>query len=250
VAVLTQHAQQKDNLCGAFCAVRVLAGFGVERWDGEPVDEDLLALRAGSLLPDDPSGSLPPGATSRAEYRYEFATVPAERCGTAAGPLAETIEGASAGALRAVPLRGAWTAEAVTGLVDAAPRHGARLVANLRTGAFWGSRPPLEALLAELTGRPVDGAPPDWDVGHFCELAMLVRGPGGALVLVHDTYPGFGWDGHHLQPPRAVAGALLRGDGREGGVLAVVPAADAADVEALAGGLGLDVGIWDNGTRR
>jgi hypothetical protein len=250
VAVVTQHAQQKDNLCGAFCAARVLAGFGVERWDGEAVDEDLLALRAGSLLPDDPSGSLPPGAASRADYRYELATVPAERCGTAAGPLAETIERASAGALRAVPVRGAWSAERVEGLVDGAAGHGARLVANLRTGAFWGSRPPLEALLAELAGRPGEGPPADWDVGHFCELAMLVRGPGGALVLVHDTYPGFGWDGHHLQPPRGVAAALERGDGREGGVLAVVPTAGAAAIEALAGGLGLDVGIWDNGTRR
>jgi hypothetical protein len=64
---------------------------------------------------------------------------------------------------------------------------------------------------------------------------------------VHDTYPSLGWDGHHMQPPRAVAAALLRGDGREGGVLVVVPADRAAEVESVVAGLDLDIGIWDNG---
>jgi hypothetical protein len=69
-------------------------------------------------------------------------------------------------------------------------------------------------------------------------------------VSVHDSYPSFGWHGRHLQPPRAVAAALERGDGREGGVLVVTPAARAADAEALARAIGLEVRFWDNGTRR
>jgi hypothetical protein len=69
-------------------------------------------------------------------------------------------------------------------------------------------------------------------------------------VLVHDSYPSFGWNARHLQPPRAIAAALQRGDGREGGVLAVVPAKDARRIEALAAELGLEVAPWDNGTRR
>jgi len=243
--------QQKDNLCGPFWAMQVLRESGIERWAGEPVDEDLIALRAGSTLPDEPGeASVPPGAASKRDYRVVLPIVPAAEAGTAAGALAGAIEAASGGALCCVPVRGAWTAERVEGLVERGRGLGGRLVANLRTGLLWGSRPPQEALLAELDGRPAPDTPPDWDVGHFCELSLLLRGPGGTLVLVRDSYPSLGWGGQHLQPPRVVAAALRRDDGREGGVLAVVSVSGTKPVQDLVRDLGLEVGIWDNGTRR
>ena len=148
-----------------------------------------------------------------------------------------------------VPLRGQWNAERVERLVEEARELGARLIANVRTGRLWGSRPPIETLLGELEGRPVQAPAADWDVGHFVELEVLIRGPKGSLVVVHDSYPSLGWDGRHVQPPRAVAAALLRGDGREGGVLAVAPKAQEESVKALAARIGLEAGVWDNGTR-
>jgi hypothetical protein len=243
--------QQKDNLCGPFWAARFLRDAGVVEWEGRPVDEDLVALRAGSALPDaPPEKSVPPGAASKADYAVELPIVPADRAGTAAGALAGAIEAVSGGALRCVPLRGQWTAERVEQLVDRGHGLGARLLANLRTGLLWGSRPPVESLLAELSGRTVPAPAADWDCGHFCELGLLVRGPAGSLVVVRDSYPSFGWNGTHLQPPRVVAEALERGDGREGGVLAVVAADGAAALEALGRALGLEIAVWDNGTRR
>jgi hypothetical protein len=150
-----------------------------------------------------------------------------------------------------VPRRGDWTADAVEQIVDAAQPLGARLIANIRTTGLWGGRPPLAALLAELAGDPIDDEPaPDWNAGHFCEPLSLVRGGGGALVVVRDTYPVLGWDSHHLQPPRALARALNRGDGREGGMLVVVAASSRGDAEAAGRAAGLEVGTWDNGTRR
>ncbi|HEX8855071.1 MAG TPA: hypothetical protein VF752_05670 [Thermoleophilaceae bacterium] len=236
--------QQKDNLCGPFHAARVLRDAGFD------VDQDLIALTAGTVLPDeDPQASVPTGAVSRRDYRVELplAAEPAVS-GTAAADLAQAIEQVSRGELRCVPLRGEWSAETVERLVDGA--GDARLIANVRTGHFWGARPPLETLLRHLAGEEVDPPSHEWDVGHFVELVSLVRGAGGSLVVVCDSYPTFGWQAHHLQPPAAVAAALLRGDGREGGVLAVTDAADAARVEQLAAELGLDVETWDNGTRR
>ena len=235
--------QQKDNLCGPFQAARILRELGYE------ADEDELAARARSVLPDPSGGSVPPGAESRSDYRYELATAPPAEAGTAVAPLAQAIESASGGALRCVPLRADWTPERVEALVGRAART-ARLIANIRTGHFWGTRPPFEVLAAELEGREVEGPPSEWDVGHFCELVGLLRGSGGALVAVRDSYPSFGLAGHHLQPPRAVAAALNRGDAREGGVLAVAERENAQRVEALAAELGLDLGYWDNGTRR
>jgi hypothetical protein len=243
--------QQKDNLCGPFWAARILRESGIEEWAGETIDEDLIALRAGSVLPDDPAdGAVPRGASNRTDYRFELPVVPASISGTAAGALAGAIEAAAEGAVCCVPLRGPWSPERVEALVERGRGLGARLIANVRTGRLWGSRPSQEVLLAELDGKPVIDPPPDWDVGHFFELSLLLRGPGGTLVLVLDSYPSLGWGGQHLQPPRTITAALDRGDGREGGVLAVVPADRAAAMKDLAGMLGLEVGIWDNGTRR
>jgi hypothetical protein len=242
--------QQKDNLCGPFWAARVLRDFGIEAWRGEPVDEDLLAIRADTLLPKEPDGSLPAGARSRMDYRFDLPKGPAAASGTSADALAAAIEAAAEGEVRCVPFRGRWTGDAVEALVQRATACGARVLANLRTGRLWGSRPPLEALVSELRGDPAEGPPPDWDIGHFCELALLVRGPESALVLVRDSNPSFGVNGHHLQPPRAVAAALERGDGREGGVLAIAPRSVASELQILASELELEVAIWDNGTRR
>jgi uncharacterized protein DUF6885 len=242
--------QQKDNLCGPFQAARVLREAGIASWDGEELDQDLIALRAGTMLPEVEEGpQVPPGAVNFRDYRFELPRAAPAESGTSAAGLAGAIEGAAGGALRCIPLRGPWTAETVEKLVDAAPELGARLLANVSTAPLWGSRPPLEALLAHLDGEEIAHPPaPDWRVGHFVELSRIVRGRARSLVLVVDSYPSLGWMGRHLQPPAAVAAALEREDGRDGGVLAVVPAGEAESVEALAGELSLEIRLWDNGT--
>ena len=242
--------QQKDNLCGPFWAARVLIEAGFTEWSGEPIDEDLIAARAGTTLPaatGEPS--VPPGAVSLTNYRYDLPTASPAESGTSAEGLMRAIESASGGALRCVPVRGQWTAERVERFVSEAPDLGARLIANVRTGKLWTSRPDVDVLLDELAGRPVEDQPSDWDAGHFIELVMLIRGPRNSLVVVQDSYPTLGAQARHLQPPRAVAAALLRGDGREGGVLAVVAREKATGVSELVGALGLDIGTWNNGSR-
>jgi hypothetical protein len=249
-AIEMVSAQQKNNLCGPFWAARILNEAGFKTWDGEAITEDLVALRAGTLLPQAHDGvDVPPGAVNRVSYRYQLPTVPVERSGTAAGALAGVIEAASDGALCCVPLSGAWDASRVERLVDEAAGLGSRLLANVRTGRLWASRPPIEILLAELEGRSVVEPEADWDVGHFVELEMLIRGPRGSLVVVHDSYPSLGWQGRHLQPPHALAAALVRGDGREGGVLVIVPKVGVDVAKALAAEIGLEVRAWNNGTR-
>ena len=247
--LLSTTAQQKDNLCGPFWAARVLNEAGFSVWDGERVDEDLIAKRAGTVLPAAHDGSdVPPGAAGYAAYRYPLPKAPVEQSGTSAGGLILAIEMASRGQLRCVPLRGEWNVELVEQLLDDAPEMGARLIANVRTGRLWGSRPPVDVLLAELEGMLVQAPAADWDAGHFIELEMLIRGPVRSLVVVHDSYPTLGWEGRHLQPPRVVVESLLRGDGRGGGVLAVVPASRVDAMRSLATTIGLEIGVWNNGT--
>ncbi|HSS93670.1 MAG TPA: hypothetical protein VLR46_06735, partial [Candidatus Dormibacteraeota bacterium] len=111
--------QQKDNLCGPYWAARVLNDLGFSAWDGEPIDQDLIAMRAGTVLPDPHAGAdVPPGAVGYATYRYALPTAPVARSGTSAGALVTAIEGASGGELRCIPLRGAWNVDRVERLLD------------------------------------------------------------------------------------------------------------------------------------
>jgi hypothetical protein len=240
--------QQRDNLCGPFHAARVLRYFGVTEWDGEAIDQDLVAVHAGSALPENERGpQVPPGATNLCDYPFELQRVEEGAAGTSIRGLVGAIERLSEGRLACTPVSGSWSAEVVEQLVAGVTDSDTRLIANVRTGHFWASRPPLEALLAVLDGEEVADPPPaDWDVGHFVELLQLLRGRRGALVVVRDSYPSLGWAGVHLQPPDAVAAALTRGDGRGGGVLAVGLPDGSAEVKQLAGRLGLEIKMWDN----
>ena len=58
----------------------------------------------------------------------------------------------------------------------------------------------------------------------------------------------FGWDGYHLQPQDAIASALRRDDGKEGGVFLFVAAENQAEVEQQAREQSFDIASWDNGT--
>jgi hypothetical protein len=242
-AAYAAEGQQMDNLCGCFWASLALRAAGVD------ADQEAVALAAGAILPGgDPQTHVAPGATPRCDYRVELplAADPATG-GTAAPPLAAAIEKLSAGALAAIEVAGPWTGEHVCALLDAAAAD-ALLIANVRTGPFWGSRPDPAVVLEHLAGGTPEPPPADWDVGHFVELAALVRGPAGSLVVVRDTYRELGRSGHHVQPPERVAAALRRGDGSDGGVLVVCSATVADGLRATLGDEGFELRGWDNGT--
>lgn len=250
-ALHRRELPQKDNLCGAFWGALVLRAAGVTEVDGEPVDQDLVALHAGTTLPEgDPETFVPRGAVPRNDYRLELPpAADPDASGTSAPALVRAIERLSGGKLAVVPVAGPWSGERVLGLVETVAEVAAEAIvlANVDTGPLWGSHPDPAVVIAHLSGEAVAPPPPDWSVGHFVNLLGTIRGPGGSLVLVRDTYASLGWCGHHLQPPEALAAALERGDGREGGILCVCPAAEHEAVrERLAGSY--DLRHWGNGT--
>jgi hypothetical protein len=244
-ALLYEEAMpQKDQLCGAFWGALTLSAAG------HPTSQEEVALRAGTTLAEgDPAGWLPPGASPRADYEASIPGVSdGVSAGTSATGVARSIGELSGGELAVVPVAGPWSAATVVSLVEiAAQTPGCVMISNLRTGHLWGSRPPARLLLDHLHGRRVQGPPPDWDCGHFVTIAARAGGPGGALVLVRDTYPQLGWNGYHLQPAQAVAAALDRGDGYEGGVLCACEA-PAAPLTRRLDEAGFEVRPWDNGS--
>jgi hypothetical protein len=237
---------QKDQLCGAFWGALTLSAAG------HAASEEEVALRAGTTLAQgDPAQWLPPGASPRTDYEATIPVAPDEAsAGTSATGVARSIEELSGDTLSVVPVAGPWSAEMVVALVEitAATAPECTLIANLRTGHLWGSHPPARLLLDHLLGRPVEAPPPDWDCGHFLTIAACIRGPGGALVVLRDTYPQLGRDGYHLQPAGAVAAALERGDGLEGGMLCACGIPEAEILAERLGEAGFEMRHWDNGS--
>jgi hypothetical protein len=254
-ALLAVHARelpQRDDLCGAFCAALALRAAGIETHGGEPLDQDAVALAAGSVvsaLAD--AGNLPRGERGRRDYRLALPFVEDSAVsGTTAGGLLDAIAALAGDRLAASPYSGPWTAATLAGLFDAAMtrERPAALVANLATRHLWGGHPRAQQLLDYLLDGTPDGPPPDWDVGHFVCIVGRLCGPGGCLYGVADTYPSLGSGGVHLQPQERLAAAIERSDMPAGGVIVVAAIEDAPAIREGAGKLGLVEGAWDNGT--
>ncbi len=268
--LLAFHARelpQRDDLCGAFCGALALRAAGVEPPTGEPIDQDAVALVAGSVVAATPDLShLPHGETGRRDYRLALPFVDdAAVSGTTAAGVVGAIERLAGGALAAIPYRGLWTAGTLDGLFElvAELERPVTLIANLATHHLWGGHARLDQLLAYLYEGAQHGPPPDWDVGHFVCVFGRVRGPRGTLYGIADTYPALGRGGVHVQPTERLAAAIERRHrSREtlasgehprfgqpaGGVVVVLAADDVASVRTGARELGLHEGIWDNGT--
>jgi len=254
LALHAREAPQRDDLCGAFCGALALGAAGIATAPGgeQPIDQDAVALAAGTVVGThtDPA-ILPHGERGRRDYRLALPTVAdSSVSGTTAAGLMAAVEELAGGQLAAIPLSGPWTADTLDGLFDllAARERPATLLANLHTRHLWGSHPRADRLLAYLLDGDPAGPAPDWEVGHFVCVIARLRGPGGSLYGVADTYPALGAQGVHLQPRERLAAAIDRREEPAGGVLAVVHARDAPAVRAGAAALGLNEGVWDNGT--
>jgi hypothetical protein len=253
--LLALHARelpQRDDLCGAFCGALALGAAGLDTHDGEPLDQDAVALAAGSVISGvREAGVLPHGEPGRRDYRISLPLIDdSDLSGTTAAGLLDAIRTLSGGALDTIPYTGPWNADTLGGLFDlcCSLEHPVTLVANFATRHLWGGRASVNQLLDYLLDGRQDGPPPDWDVGHFACIVGRVRGPGGVLYGIADTYPALGNRGVHMQPQERLAAALERPDMPAGGMIVVASARDAATVRASSTALGLSEGLWDNGT--
>jgi hypothetical protein len=253
--LLRSHARdlpQRDDLCGAFCAALALRAAGIEERAGEPVDQDAVALAAGTIVSALSNREiLPFGEQGRRDYRVSLPTVEDSAVsGTTPAGLVHAVQELSDGQLAAIPYGGPWTAETLGGLFDVAGSltRPVTLLANLATHHLWGARPGIEQLLGHLLDGAQHGPEPDWDVGHFACVVGRIRGPGGSLYFIADTYPSLGSGGVHLQPEENLARAIDRRDMPAGGMIVVACAEDAPAVRSGAAGVGLLESLWDNGT--
>jgi hypothetical protein len=253
--LLRVHARelpQRDDLCGAFCAALALRAADLAERADEPVDQDAVALAAGTIVSARSNPEiLPLGEPGRRDYRVSLPTVEDSAVsGTTPAGLVHAMEALSAGQLAAIPYGGPWTPGTLAGAFDLAASltRPVALLANVATRHLWGARPRVEQLLDYVLDGAQNGPEPDWDVGHFACVVGRIRGPGGSLYCVADTYPSLGNGGVHLQPEEHMARAIERRDMPAGGMIVVASAEDAQAVRSGAAAVGLLEGLWDNGT--
>ncbi len=141
---------QRDDLCGAFCGALALRAAGIEERDGEPLDQDAVALAAGSV----DLGS----ARGRARFRMANAdgATTGSRCRRSRTPTSRgrprqdcSTRSRSCSARRArarSPTPGPGARARSPACSSSPPRseHPVTLVANFATRHLWGGHPSVE----------------------------------------------------------------------------------------------------------
>jgi hypothetical protein len=256
LAIHEQAGQQPDNLCGPYWVSMLL-----QTYADCLVSAVEVAKAASTLLPNqgNPRDWLPPGARSRMGEGYE--TIPTvsnmNECGTSVEGLIAATKTLSQGRFCLLPLQTDNWESGLEGLVQlchACPDWGVVPLLNVHTSYFWGSRlVPSDVVQYLQTGKqPLTS--PDWSVGHFALLVGHLKEhapqePDQKLYAILDTYPQFGWNGLHLQPPGAIAQSLLRPQhSAQGGILLFIRTAHNAQIQKELLQRGFRITSWDNGT--
>lgn len=282
-AVLALHSQlgdQRPATCGAYALSYLLPARGFLEHEGRSLlaedfmahlaavtieadevapSEEVAARVACGELTDDEALRLHP----RSWYRFPIsASADPVEVGTSAAGVARAVALATAGRLATVPIPGrtagggvqldgpAWDAflDALTGDFVAGELD---VLFNFETDQLLGARDP--AYNAGNLRRPEAASviPRDsWGVGHFAPLAGLWRRPSGdRWLLLLNSFKERAFSGCEPQPAELMRRAVVREDGRGGGVLLIVPGERAEWWVDRVLAAGLEVRTWSNGSR-
>jgi uncharacterized protein DUF6885 len=270
---------QRPATCGAYATRYLLAPLGYPQSDGvDTTREDYLAYLAGTVIEQEELEDVRSTITAVAEAGLSDAEAIEQYPRTWYGwPLRssddDTITGTSpTGVARAIAIGSGG--ELVTLPVPARDRDGAVLLDPDRFDALldvlesqlgaWRIHPIANLEVDQLLDATSDAflpeaiAGPDpeatiprehWGVGHFVGIGAFWRGEDGRRwVLLLDTYRARGFAGYVPMPAESLRRAIVREDGRTGGLLLVLPRASLDAAAAGIRGIGLDIRMWGNGS--
>jgi hypothetical protein len=256
-ALLRLHGpllDQRPATCGAYTLAYLLPARGFTSLAGEPLAaEDYMAHLAAVTIKgeEDPS-----------TYRFFVrSSGDAAEQGTSPEGFARAVELATSGRLVTVPVPGRdatgrpqlneqrWTAlldliepRLVRGDVDVVFNYESdQLLAarDARYNATTLGRPDATSLI------PSD----DWGVGHFAPaVALWARPSGGRWLVLLNSFKERGFAGVEPQPAELMRRAVVRSDGRGGGVFLLAPAEEGRGLVRSIAEIGLEVGTWSNGS--
>ena len=278
-ALFDRFEDQRPATCGAYAARYLLAPLGFTTADGvDTTREDFLAHLAGTVIEADESADV---RTVQAEVK-DLGISDAEAMrrfprtwygwplrssdddaitGTSPTGTSRAIAVGSGGALVTIPIPARDSAGGVVltedrfdALLDLIEAHlddwGVHPIANLEVDQL------LDATSDAYTPDALTSADPEaaiprerWGVGHFVGVGALWRGPDDRRwVLLLDTYKARGFDGYVPMPASTLRRALVREDGRDGGLLLVIRREARGVAREAIDSLGLPIRMWSNGS--
>jgi hypothetical protein len=277
-ALFDTLADQRPATCGAYAARYLLGPLGYRTSDGvDTTREDYLAYLAGTVIE---ASEVPSVERTRREVGAEGLSdaQAIERfprtwygwplrssgddavTGTSPTGMARAIAEGSGGALVTLPLPARavdrdvlFTEARFDALLDLIEAHlvdwRVHPIANLEVDQL------LDATSdayepAALVGRdPLSAIPRErWGVGHFVGVGALWRAAGRRWVLLLDTYKARGFDGYVPMPAESLRRAVVREDGRDGGLLLVIDRGALEGAREEVERLGLEIRMWGNGS--
>ncbi len=264
---------QKENFCGAFSASYILRGLGYRTHRNEIVDQDYIAyLSRVNVDPRDLEKirklKNEIASLSREEARkiveenrsiwYRFddlpTTVKSQELGASPEGIIYAIHEVSMSKLKVIPVKTVSKTEGellssekmavFLELFKKAEVYNAQFILNLNTRYLLDSEKIFKLSEKLLLGEVFQEVYRE-SVGHYVGCAGLIEVNGEPLIIIRETCRKYGV---HLQPAEYVRRALIREDGREGGVLIIVPADLEKDLKRMLSDRGLRVETWDNGS--
>jgi hypothetical protein len=270
---------QRPATCGAYAARYLLAPLGFPVSDGvDTTREDYLAQLAGTVIEESELEDVRATATQvaalgladaeamrrfpRTWYGWPLRSSNDDAItGTSPTGTARAIAVGSGGELVTLPVPSrrpdgtvAFTPERFDALLQAIEENvrawGVHPIANLEVDQLLDST--NEAFdPVTLAGPDPEGAIPRerWGVGHFTGVGAFWRDDDDRRwMLLLDTYKARGFDGYVPMPAESVRRAVVRQDGRAGGLLLVLRRDALEAARRSIEGLGLDIRMWSNGS--
>jgi hypothetical protein len=270
---------QRPSTCGVYALQFLLPAYGVGLGSSsERTEEDYLAYLAGTVLePDEKAASrtiqekidagiLDPQAARR-EYGAVWYRFPMSESddpsatGTSPKGTVRATRTASENRVDAIPIPsrlpggeiqltdGRWSA--ILDLVGQ-PKGSMRVSVIFNYQSDLLLKPDSPAYTFEHLSQPdfsLSAPKDDWGVGHFAALAAIWNHPDGSRwPILFETYKKRGLAGYQPQPSELMREALIRNDGRAGGLLLITLASDASRLSTMIDELGLSSAFWDNGS--
>ncbi|HEV8697412.1 MAG TPA: hypothetical protein VGQ89_06955, partial [Candidatus Limnocylindrales bacterium] len=270
---------QRPATCGAYAARYLLAPLGFPTSEGaNTTREDYLAHLAGTVIEDSELQEVRE-VKARVEALGLSDAEAAERfprtwygwplrssdddvvTGTSPTGTARAVAVGSGGALVTLPVPGrgrdgevTMTPERFDSLLDLIEAHlgdwGVHPIANLEVDQL------LDATSDAYAPGSLAGADPEasiprehWGVGHFVGIGAFWRaGDGRRWVLLLDTYKARGFLGYVPMPAKSLRRAVVREDGRDGGLLLVMRRDTLEAARRAIEAFGLEIRMWGNGS--
>ncbi|HLA16750.1 MAG TPA: hypothetical protein VJZ72_07595 [Candidatus Limnocylindrales bacterium] len=277
--LLDSFDDQRPATCGAYVARYLLPPLGFDRHEGVPTTrEDYLALLAGTVIEgyeEAPAEAVRREAsrlgltdeTAAARYGGAYYAWPLRAsddpavAGTSPTGTARIIATVSGGALVTLPVpardvsgRVLMTEAAWDGLldllVDRLDAWSLHAIVNYQSDQLLDPTASAYDAVGLRSADPTAAIPLDrWGVGHFAGIGALWQAADGRRwALLLDTYWDRGFSRYEPQPAELVRRALVRDDGREGGLLLVLPRQHLDVARDAMEPLGLENRMWGNGS--